>query len=164
MKANRGMFLETIINRTIEYYKNKNVAYFSKRFLPIKIYSFNGNRIQGWLDSKTQTDYYGIFKGKYLDFEAKQTSTNNLPLANIKNHQIIHMKNVTKFGAIVFFIIYFSKFDKFFLLLFDKFLNFIETNNKCSSISFEYLIANAIELDLIFPGVLDLQSKLDNLV
>ncbi|WP_052664032.1 Holliday junction resolvase RecU [Mycoplasmoides alvi] len=162
MNANRGMFLETIINRTIEYYSSKGIACLFKRNLPIKIYSFTGNHVKGWVNSKTETDYYGVFKGRYFDFEAKQTKGNSLPLVNIKSHQIKHMENVVKFGAITFFITYFQDYEKFYLLKFNDFLKFINSS-KQKSIPINFFESKGFLLELIYPGILDLEEILDKL-
>lgn len=163
MNANRGMFLETVINRTIAYYATRDIAYLAKRHLPIKIFSFAGNKVQGWINSKTETDYYGVFQGKYFDFEAKQTNGDSLPLSNIKPHQIDHMKKVSKYGAIVFFVVYFQKHEKFYLLTFSNFLKFINFN-KQRSIPIIFFEKNGFLLELIYPGILDFEEILKKLI
>lgn len=162
MNANRGMFLETVIERTIEYYKVRNIAYISKRYLPIKVYSFNGNRVTGWLNSKTQTDYYGVYKGRYLDFEAKQTQDKYLPLSNIKNHQIAHLENVSNFGAISFLIVYFVKTDEFYGLSYSILKTYLIKNKNKKSISLDFFKQYGIKFELIYPGILDLEEFLNN--
>ena len=58
-----------------------------------------------WIGQST-TDYNGVYKGKYIDFEAKSTrKTSSFPLANISFHQIEHLKQVIKHNGIAFFII-----------------------------------------------------------
>ena len=43
------------------------------------------------------TDYNGIYKGKYIDFEAKETkSKTSFSLNNIHPHQIKHLENIDK--------------------------------------------------------------------
>ncbi len=164
MKANRGMFLETIINRTLEHYEARNVAYISKRHLPIKVYAFAGKRVQGWLDAKTQTDYYGVFKGKYLDFEAKQTNTDSFPLSNVRPHQLAHMRKVSSYGAIAFFVVYFQKHDEFYLMRLADFLKYVNDHPDRKSIPHGHFKSNAIRLELLFPGVLDLQDNLERII
>lgn len=164
MNNNRGMFLETIINRTIEYFKNKKVAYLSKRYLPVKIYSFQGNQVQGWLKEKTQTDYYGVYNGYYLDFEAKQTLNNSFIIANLRQHQYEHLINVSNFGAISFLIIYFAKADYFFVLDFECFLNFIKANPNLKKIDLAFFESNGYLVELIYPGVLDLEPIFKQLI
>ena len=65
--------------------------------------------------SETSTlDYNGVYKAKYIEFDAKESkSTTSFPLNNIKAHQITHIKNIINHGGIAFIIIFMNK--KFFL-------------------------------------------------
>src|SRR5699024_3608531 len=63
------------------------------------------------------TDYNGVFKGKYIDFEAKETkSSTSFPLKDFHTHQIEHMKAVIDNHGICFVIIRFSVDDEVYLL------------------------------------------------
>ena len=63
------------------------------------------------------TDYNCIYKGKYIDFEAKETtSKTSFSLSNIHEHQIKHLKDVKKKGAISFIIVRYTVLDKTYLL------------------------------------------------
>ena len=46
---------------------------------------------QGYFTVPSTTDYNGIYKGKYIDFEAKETNLNYFPLSNLNilNHYIL---------------------------------------------------------------------------
>ncbi|MBO1913215.1 Holliday junction resolvase RecU, partial [Microvirga sp. 3-52] len=66
------------------------------------------------------TDYNGVWNGHYLDFEAKETkSKTSFPLQNIHEHQMIHMKNVTKQKGIAFVIVKFSTLNRHFVVPYD---------------------------------------------
>ncbi|WP_027119679.1 Holliday junction resolvase RecU [[Mycoplasma] testudinis] len=164
MNANRGMFLETIINRTIDYFNNRQIAYFAKRYLPIKVYAFQGQRVQGWLKERTQSDYYGVYKGYYFDFEAKQVSLKSFPLKNLAPHQLNHLKNIINYQAVSFLIVLFNTYEKFFVLETSQLIKYIQENNDKKSIPYEYFEKYAYQIDLIFPGVLNLQDVLELLV
>lgn len=72
---NRGMFLETLINYTIEYYKSNKIALFYKRPVNIIPVLTKGNQIEkGYFKEKSNCDYYGMHKGNYIEFEAKETT------------------------------------------------------------------------------------------
>lgn len=157
MQSNRGMFLETIINRTIAYFCGRKIAYFSKRHLPIKVYSFQGRRIQGWLGEKTQTDYYGVYNGYYFDFEAKQVSLKLFPLKNLAAHQLKHLTDIVKYKAFSFVIVLFTNVDKFFLITTEQILDYINKNPQKQSIPYDYFLENTVEISLIFPGILDFE-------
>ena len=86
-------------------------------FVRIKLDSKKGRIVDGFFKSPSTTDYNGIYKGKYIDFEAKETQNKtSFPLANIGRHQIEHLKRVKEHGAIAFVIISFSKLDEIYFL------------------------------------------------
>ena len=119
--ANRGMSLEEDINLSNEYYRNHEIALIHKRPTPINIvkvdYSRGARITDAYFEKQSTTDYNGVYKGKYLDFEAKITKSNTaFPLSNIGEHQIVHLKNVLKHGGIAFFIICFQLKDEIYLL------------------------------------------------
>ena len=119
--ANRGMSLEEDINLSNEYYRNNDIALIHKRPTPINIvkvdYSKGARITDAYFEKQSTTDYNGVYKGKYIDFEAKNTkSTTAFPLSNISEHQIIHLKNVLKHGGIAFFIISFQMMNEIYLL------------------------------------------------
>lgn len=119
--ANRGMNLEEDINISNEYYKEKGICLITKRPTPINIvkvdYSKGAKIIDAYFEHQSTTDYNGVYKGKYIDFEAKNTKNKtSFPLANITSHQIEHLKNVLSHGGIAFFIIQFEALEKIYLL------------------------------------------------
>ena len=119
--ANRGMSLEEDINLSNEYYRDNEIALIHKRPTPINIvkvdYSKGARITDAYFEKQSTTDYNGVYKCKYIDFEAKNTkSTTAFPLSNISEHQIIHLKNVLKHGGIAFFIISFQMMNEIYLL------------------------------------------------
>ena len=119
--ANRGMSLEEDINLSNEYYIANGIALIHKRPTPINIvkvdYSKGARITDAYFEKQSTTDYNGVYKGKYIDFEAKNTKSNSsFPLSNISEHQIVHLKNVLKHGGIAFFIISFQMKNEIYLL------------------------------------------------
>ena len=119
--ANRGMSLEEDINLSNEYYLNNGIALIHKRPTPINIvkmdYSHGARITDAYFEKQSTTDYNGVYKGKYIDFEAKNTKSKTaFPLSNISDHQIVHLKNVLNHGGIAFFIISFQMLDEIYLL------------------------------------------------
>ena len=119
--ANRGMSLEEDINLSNEYYRDNEIALIHKRPTPINIvkvdYSKGARITDAYFEKQSTTDYNGVYKGKYIDFEAKNTkSTTAFPLSNVSEHQIVHLKNVLKHGGIAFFIISFQMKNEIYLL------------------------------------------------
>ena len=119
--SNRGMDLEGDINLSNEWYRDNNIALVTKRPTPINIvkvdYSKGARITDAYFEKQSTTDYNGVYKGKYLDFEAKSTkSKTSFPLANITKHQIIHLKRVNQHGGIAFFVIGFESLNEVYLL------------------------------------------------
>jgi len=119
--ANRGMSLEEDINLSNDYYRDNGIALINKRPTPINIvkvdYSHGARITDAYFEKQSTTDYNGVYKGRYIDFEAKNTkSSTSFPLSNISEHQIVHLKNVIKHGGIAFFIISFQTKDEIYLL------------------------------------------------
>ena len=88
---NRGMTLESEINQSNEYYREIDKAYIYKKPTPIKItkvdYPSRDKTVikEAFFTIPSTTDYNGLYKGKYIDFEAKETrSKTSFSLSN--NH------------------------------------------------------------------------------
>ena len=82
--ANRGMDLETLINEANNYYLNEDIAVIYKKPTPVKIkkvtYTNDIPKVEGYLNQKSTLDYVGLYKGKYIDFDAKKTlNLNSFP-------------------------------------------------------------------------------------
>ena len=119
--SNRGMNLENDINLSNAYYTDQGLALITKRPTPINIvkvdYSKGARITDAYFEKQSTTDYNGVYKGKYLDFEAKNTkSKTSFPLSNIEEHQILHLKRVLEQGGIAFFIIQFQTLNEVYLL------------------------------------------------
>ena len=83
------------------------------------------------------TDYNGKYKGKYIDFEVKETKLSNFPLSNIHKHQIDHLKKITNQGGIGFIIVRFSSEKTIYLLEAERLFYFL-SNNTRKSIPLDY--------------------------
>ena len=109
--ANRGMVLEELINSANKYYLENDVALIYKKPTPIGIVNVKNDGSQkiitkAFFKEPSTLDYNGIYKGKYIEFDAKETkSKTSFPLANISPHQIDHIKKILKHGGIAFLII-----------------------------------------------------------
>ena len=152
---NRGMMLENIINKTISLYRRNNIALFHKKELAISfsnISESNGKlKIDnGFVKSKSTTDYYGVYKGTFYAFEAKSTNLPSLPIANIKEHQLKYLYEVLQNGGKAFFIVCFQKYDEYYIIYPDTINNL---NRK--SLSIDIARQEGIRLELIYPGILD---------
>ena len=136
----RGMSLENDINDTNKYYLEKDIALIYKKPTPTKVIKLEGNRIKdGFYEIPSTTDYNGIYKSKYIDFEAKETkSKTSFSLNNIHAHQIKHLESVLRHGGISFIIIRFDTLKETYLLMTNDFMEYIY-NNERKSIPYDYI-------------------------
>ncbi len=159
--GNRGMALENNINLTNAYYKEKGLCLITKRPTPINVvkvdYTHGARITDAYFEKQSTTDYNGVYKSRYIDFEAKSThSKTSFPLSNIPSQQINHLENVIAHGGIAFFIIQFAPMNETYLLDAKYVLNFNKENNR-QSLPYEYIKENGF---LIKEGY---QPRLDYL-
>ena len=135
-KANLGMLLEEMINETNQYYLDKGIAVVHKKPIPIQIVKVNYPSrceaiiTEAYYKTPSTTDYNGIYKGRYIDFEAKETNVaTSFSLNNIHAHQVEHLRQITVHGGIGFLIVYFKKHDEIYLLPFDVLNEYWEKRN-----------------------------------
>ena len=164
--SNRGMTLEDDINESNLYYREHDIAYIYKKPTPIKITKVDyperkkAKIKEAFFMEPSTTDYNGIYKGKYIDFEAKETRKSYFPLANIHAHQIEHLKKIKKCGGIGFIIVRFMLDKETYLLEIDKLQNFLD-NNKRKSIPKEYFIQNGYLIKQGYNPYLDYLKIID---
>ncbi|MBN0919259.1 Holliday junction resolvase RecU [[Mycoplasma] gypis] len=157
MSKNKGMLLESIINQANENYFFLNKALIHKKNLDIKFTKIKNmdNKIfleKARIVQKSTVDYYGVYQSKFIAFEAKETEDDNLPINNIKPHQIEYLNLINKFGGVGFYVIFFKKYNTFFYVDASNMHEFFK-NKK--SLSFNESKNIGHELKLIFPGILN---------
>lgn len=139
---NRGMDLESDLNTSNEYYRDIDLAYIYKKPTPIGVtdvsYSPRGKIIdRGFFKEPSTLDYNGLYRGKYIEYEAKVTKNRtSFPLANIHPHQIKHIRNILRHGGIVFLIIRINEID--YLLKGDDFIGYIDLHTR-KSITYDFI-------------------------
>lgn len=168
--ANRGMTLEEDINTTNQYYLEANKAVIHKKPTPVQIVNVNYPKrsaaviTEAYFKLASTTDYNGVYRKKYIDFEAKETKNKTLfPLANIHDHQIEHMKSVVLHGGISFIIIRFRVYNETYYLPLEKLLSFWsdKLNGGKKSISYQqvkeegYLIPFQYQARVNYLAVID---------
>lgn len=121
--SSRGTSLEDDLNASNQYYKDQKTALIYKKPTPIQVVRVDyptRNRAkitEAYYRTPSTTDYNGLYKGHYIDFEAKQTQNPNLfPKYLVQSHQISHLKMVHDQGGIGFFIIRFTSHKETFLV------------------------------------------------
>jgi recombination protein U len=121
--GHRGMTLEDDLNVSNRYYLQTDQAVIYKKPTPIQIVHVDYPKrsaakiTEAYFRKASTTDYNGVFRGKYLDFEAKETTfANYIPLKNFHAHQVAHMQRIQRHGGIGFIIVKFTKTGEVFLL------------------------------------------------
>ncbi|WP_270179015.1 Holliday junction resolvase RecU [Alkalihalobacillus sp. CinArs1] len=119
--SNRGMTLEEDINKSNTYYLSVGKAVIHKKPTPVQIVNVDYPKRsaavikEAYFKQASTTDYNGVYKGRYIDFEAKETKNKtSFPLNNFHEHQISHMKQVIEQSGICFIILRFSTSDEVF--------------------------------------------------
>ncbi len=162
---NRGMFLEKLINDTNTFYLSKDKALIFKKPTPIKVINvcYPSNKAiidKAVFENISTLDYNGIYKGKYIEFDAKECrNISSFPLSNIKKHQLEHIKNAIKHGGIIFLIIYINK--NFYLLKGETLLEFIKINER-KSIPISYIKEYAYKINEGYIPSIDYLKVIDS--
>ncbi|WP_331716324.1 Holliday junction resolvase RecU [Metabacillus kandeliae] len=160
--SNRGMTLEEDLNETNLYYLERGIAVIHKKPTPVQIVNVDYPKRsaavikEAYFKQSSTTDYNGVFKGRYIDFEAKETqSKTSFPLKNFHDHQIRHMQRVTDQQGICFVII--SAFGSIYLLEAQKLFPFWERkeNGGRKSISQQELIESSIQIPFGYQPRID---------
>lgn len=99
-------------------YRNAGVADIRKVPAPMQILKDHGHTVTARKEKPAWVDYSGIYNGRAIIFDAKQTASTNFPLDNLSDHQYELLKSWAQKGAVAFLVVYFSKFDKYYYLPF----------------------------------------------
>lgn len=143
--GSRGMSLEEQLNQANTYYNQHKIAVIHKKPTPIQVVKVDypkrsAARItEAYYRHASTTDYNGVYLGRYIDFEAKETKNKtSFPLQNLPKHQLDHMAACHEQGGIVFIIISFKVHQEVYLLPFSKIQTFL-TKHTNHSIPYNYI-------------------------
>ena len=137
----RGSTLEDMVNRTNEWYLEKNLALMQKIPTPITPVRMDKEHRQitlAYFDQRSTIDYIGAVQGIPVCFDAKECATDTFPIHNIHEHQIEFMREFEKQDGISFIIIYFSSRDEFYYVPFSDIISFWERSENGGRKSFTY--------------------------
>lgn len=170
--SRRGMTLEEEINETTDFYRMQGQAVIHKKPTPVQIVNVHYPKrsaaviTEAYFKQASTTDYNGVYKGKYIDFEAKETKNKtSFPLANIHEHQVHHMQQIVKHGGISFIILRFRVYDETYLFdAKDLFVCWQEQfNGGKKSISYEHIKQLGYEIPFHYQKKVDFLSVVDKL-
>src|SRR5690606_20498624 len=171
--ANLGMTLESDIEVTNQYYLTHNIAVIHKKPTPIQVVNVsyparNKAKItEAYYRTPSTTDFNGLYKGKYIDFDAKETnSTTSFPFANIHEHQIQHLKDVLDHGGIAFLIVGWKVYNEYYLLPFKDLLPLWEESLKGGrkSLPYSFFKEKGIRIPFSYQPRLDYLKAVDQLL
>lgn len=136
----------------------ENIAYFRKSFVPATIinkYTKNDCFIQ--LRGKGDVDYYGVYLGKYISFEVKETSKDVFLLSRISPHQLEILLMVKRFSGESFLLLNFASHnDSCYLIPTETLEKWIFCGHKRISLDNAREIGHNIPIS--FPGIIDFLS------
>ena len=165
--SNRGMGLEEDINVTNKYYLDNDIAVIYKKPTSVTIHKaeYPGPHEaiirEAYFKTPSTTDYNGVYKGRYIDFEAKETkSKTSFPLSNIHDHQIKHLKSIVRHGGIGFIIVRFVLLDETYLLFERDLSEFLNKEDR-KSIPYEYFKEKGYLIKIKYSPRLDYLDIID---
>lgn len=119
--GNRGMDFEEAINQSNQYYLLNKQAVVHKKPTPVQIVKVDYPKRsaavikEAYFRQASTTDYNGVYQGRYIDFEAKETkNTTSFPFKNFHQHQIDHMEQCIAQQGICFVLLWFSSLKRCF--------------------------------------------------
>lgn len=158
INANKGMYIEQLMNRTIQYYQTNNIGHLEKRQIPMKILKHvNKKIVLAKLIDKAKVDYFLYINKKYFEIECKQTQKDYFDLALIKKHQAKYLNEIRKINGEGLLIIYFELFEKIICISYKKLMALAQKINR-KKIKYSLIKKWGIVIELIFPGILNLKK------
>ncbi len=168
--ANRGMTFEAAINASNAFYLAHDKAVIHKKPTPVQIVKVDYPKrsrakiVEAYFRQASTTDYSGVYKGHYIDFEAKETRQKTaMPMKNFHEHQIIHMEKVLAQGGICFTLLHFSRLGETYLLPASYLIAHYNSDREGRSLSLSYIRKFGYEIEpSAYPSVpyLDIIDKL----
>lgn len=152
--AGRGMKLESDINTTNQWYLSNGTAVVHKKPTPITIVKVDYPKrsaakiTEAYFKLPSTTDYNGVYRSRYLDFEAKEcASKTSFPFKSLHPHQVQHLAAVLKQGAIAFLIVRFTIFEETYYIPADKIIDYWQNSGR-RSCPYEWMKQNGY----LIPG------------
>lgn len=168
--SRRGMSLEDDINDTNRYYLEADIAAVHKKPTPITIVNVDyksrstARITEAYFQVPSTTDYNGVYRGQYLDFEAKEThSKTAFRLAIIHPHQLQHLARVIKYGGIAFLIVRFVAHDETFFVMAKDLLDEIDRTT-AKSIKYSWFKENCTVIPYNYVIKIDYLKVIDRLL
>ena len=153
--ANRGMSFEKMINESNSYYLSRGLAVIHKKPTPIQIVKVDyphrsrAKIVEAYFRQASTTDYSGVYKGHYIDFEAKETrQKKSMPMKNFHSHQIKHMEAVLEQKGICFVLLHFSSLRETYLLPASYLIEFYKIDKGGKSMPLNYIQEHGYPIEM----------------
>jgi recombination protein U len=166
----RGMELEKEINRTNAFYLSHDIAVIHKKPTPVTIVKVDYPKrsaakiTEAYFKLPSTTDYNGVYKGRYIDFEAKDNQLKtSFPLKSIHPHQIRHLDAVIRHGAVAFVIVRFVKKNEIFYVPASRIVDFYDNADR-SSIPYDWFTANGYLIPTSYLKPVDYLQVVDQIL
>ncbi len=114
--AGRGMGLQELVNQANKQYHQLGIASIwefgaEAKWIP-------GGRL---IPKEGTVDFIGLWQGRGLAFDCKETAEDALPAANVKTHQVEFLMDFTKAGGIAFLLVAYTGPGRFFVVPIEKY-------------------------------------------
>ena len=153
--ANRGMSFEKMINESNSYYLSRGLAVIHKKPTPIQIVKVDyphrsrAKIVEAYFRQASTTDYSGVYKGHYIDFEAKETrQKKSMPTKNFHSHQIEYMEAVLEQKGICFVLLHFSSLRETYLLPASYLIEFYKIDKGGRSMPLTYIQEHGYPIEM----------------
>ncbi|CAK8053727.1 Holliday junction resolvase RecU [Eupransor demetentiae] len=167
----RGMGLEGEINQANEFYLANHLAVVHKKPTPVTIVGVDyparsaAKITEAYFQQPSTTDYNGVYQGRYIDFDAKETKNKtSFPMKNFHAHQVKHLADVLSQGGIGFVIVKFTVLDESYLYPASKLIRTWQAHDGHGSIKYQDLVANSYAIPDSLSPSLDYLKALDLLL
>ena len=124
-RKNLGLYLERIVDVSIEFYKEQGICLIDKIPTPIKVHRhLRGSLYEAFFQKKSTVDYVGILKGGIpIAFDAKSTTDNVFRWKRaVKEHQREYLRRFHQLGGLSYILLHFDwvgRWENFFFVPFE---------------------------------------------
>lgn len=140
---NRGKDLEALVIQSNHVYRMRQEALIHQAHAEVKtIRGAGGQIVKTFYKGKVGLDFYGVYDGKYITFDTKQTANKtSFPLSNIEHHQYNTVVETDKAGGIAFLLVRFSYWGETYYLSAEQ-LRYWWTQKERKSIPYQWFKDN----------------------
>lgn len=167
--GDRGMNLEKDINTTNQYYLGMDRAVIHKKPTPVQIVKVDypmrsaAKITEAYFKIPSTTDYNGVYRGKYIDFEAKECQSKTaFSLSYIHPHQITHLEKCRKHGGICFVIFRLTYHNLTYLVDAQEMIDYIRGIER-KSIPYKWIMTHGHSIQSYYGRPVDYLEVVDRL-